>query len=203
MENLNFDRNELSILRSLKTPSKIQDFLETIPINFERGRETIRSPRRVLRDNTAHCLEGAMFAAAALWLQGEPPLLMDLNTTNDDENHVVALFRRHGRWGALSKTNHAVLRFREPVYKTLHELAVSYFHEYFLNDGRKTLRSFSAPLDLRDKKYRGWATAEEDLWSISEALDRVPHKTIVPTSFIRALRRADPIEIKAGKIVQY
>lgn len=203
MYTLGFDQKELSILKPLRNPQKIQDFLETIPINFERSGETCRSPRRVLRDNTAHCLEGAMLAAAALWVHGEPPLLMDLNTTKDDENHVVALFRRNGYWGALSKTNHAVLRYREPIYKTLRELALSYFHEYFLNDGRKTLRSFSKPLDLRSKKYRGWTTAEADLWNISKDLDYVEHENIVPTSYIRSLRRADLIEIKAGKIVEW
>lgn len=203
MYTLGFDQKELSILKPLRTPQKIQDFLETIPINFERDGETCRSPRRVLRDKTAHCLEGAMLAAAALWVHGEPPILMDLNTTADDENHVVALFRRNGYWGALSKTNHAVLRYREPVYKTLRELALSYFHEYFLNDGRKTLRSFSKPLDLRSKKYHGWTTVEEDLWNISKDLDYVEHENIVPPSYIHSLRRADPIEITAGKIVEW
>jgi len=203
MKHLGFNSQELAIFKPLTTPQKIQDFLETIPINFERDGETCRSPRRVLQDNTVHCLEGAMFAAVALWVHGEPPFLMDLNTTADDENHVVVLFRRNGCWGALSKTNHAVLRYREPIYKTLRELALSYFHEYFLNDGRKTLRSFSQPLDLRKKKYRGWATAEEDLWCISKDLDHVPHEKILPVSLIRNLRRADPIEVAAGKIIQW
>lgn len=158
------------------------------------------SPRRVLREGKAHCLEGAIFAAAALWFYGEPPLLMDLKTIPRDDYHVVALFRRHGCWGAISKTNHAVLRYREPVYKTIRELAVSYFHEYFLNDGKKTLRSFSRALDLRKFKKQEWTTSEEDLWHIDDALDDIPHEPILTKSMLRGLRRADPIEIKVGKI---
>ena len=203
MTRLGFDSRELKILKSLNTPKKIQDFLDEIPINFEKKGDTCMSPRRVLREWKAHCLEGAIFAAAALWAHGEPPLLLDLDTTEPDANHVVALFRRYGRWGAITKTNHAVLRYREPVYRTIHELVMSYFHEYFLDNGQKTLRSFSRPLDLRKFKNRGWTTAEEDLWYISETFDRMPHQKILTANMIRHLRRADPIEIRAGKIIEW
>src|SRR3989344_5895747 len=126
-------RTELVALRRLRTPQKIQDFLNTLPANFELRGETYRSPRGVLRDRTAHCFEGALLAAAAFLVNGEPLLLLDLKTAADvqDTDHVVALFRRRGRWGSVSKTNHAVLRYREPVYRTVRELALSYFHEYF------------------------------------------------------------------------
>ena len=132
-------KQELKIFKKLNTPIKIQDFLDKIPMNWEKKGETYFSPRRALEARKMHCLEGAIFAATALWLQGEKPLLLDLKAKGDDD-HVVALYRRNGYWGAISKTNHAALRFRDPVYKTIRELALSYFHEYFLDrDGKKIL----------------------------------------------------------------
>ena len=196
---------EQKILRRLSTPAKIQDFLNTLPFNFERAGETLRSPRRVLRDRTAHCLEGALLAAAALQLHGEAPLLLDLKTDSrgGDSDHVVALFRRRGLWGAISKTNHAVLRYREPVYRTVRELALSYFHEYFLDSGRKTLRSYSRPFDLRTVAKKNWMTDERDLWWLSKMLDSSPHTAIAPKATLRDLRRAESIEIEAGKITEW
>lgn len=198
-----FTAEERRIFQKLNTPAKTQDFLEEIPINFEKTENTCMSPRRVLRKWQAQCIEGAIFAAAVLWFHGERPLLLDLKSVERDQDHVVALFKRYGHWGAISKTNHGVLRYREPVYKTVRELAMSYFHEYFLDDGKKTLRSYSKPLDLRKFKKRGWMTAEEDLWYISEALDAMPHYPILNRKMLAGLRRADPIEIKIGKITQW
>jgi hypothetical protein len=194
-----FDLRELKFLRNLNSPQKIQDFLNSVPINLEKYGETLISPRRVLRDMKAHCMEGALFAAATLWVNGEKPLLMDIKTTKDDMEHVVALFKRNGRWGAISKTNHVVLRYREPVYKSVRELAMSYFHEYFLDSGKKTMRSFSKPFDLR-KFGKDWITAEEDLWYLSEELDKSPHENILTPKMIKNLRQADPIERRAGRL---
>ena len=126
------NEKEVKILKSLNTPRKIQDFLNKIPINFEEdGKDTCFSPRRVLRENKAHCIEGAMLAATALRLNGEKPLVVDLTSTPKDFDHVVCVFNQNGRWGAISKTNHAVLRYREPGYKDIRELVMSFFHEYF------------------------------------------------------------------------
>ncbi len=193
---------EHALLQKLSTPSKIQDFLNAIPINFEPEGDTCRSPREVLRDRKAHCLEGALVAAAALWYHGRPPLLLDLKASAKDFDHVVALFKEDGKWGAISKTNHAVLRYREPVYNTVRELALSYFHEYFNDDGIKTLRSYSLPFSL--KKYGGaWLTAAEDLWDIGGALDECRHFPILTPAQARTLRRADPLEQEAGALLQY
>ncbi|HSE56795.1 MAG TPA: hypothetical protein VLB02_01785 [Candidatus Paceibacterota bacterium] len=195
-------KEETAIFKQLKTPAKIQDFLNSLPFNFELKGETCRSPRRVLQHKTAHCLEGALFAAAALWFHGHKPLLLDLKSTKKDFDHVVALFKKDGCWGAISKTNHAVLRYREPIYKTVRELALSYFHEYFLDDGSKTLRSFSRPLSLK-QFGTSWITAEEDLWDIGATLDDAPHSPILTPSAIKNLRKADKVEIEAGKITEY
>ncbi len=194
---------ENRILRRLDRPAKIQDYLERLPTNLERTGETCRSPRRMMCDRTAHCMEGALFGAAVLWYHRQPPLLLDLKTTADDEEHVVALFRIHGHWGAISKTNHAWLRYRDPVYKSVRELAMSYLNEYFLPNGKKTLRSFSQPFDLRHIKSKDWIISDHDLWDICDVLDESPHTNILSRSMIAMLRRADPIERKAGKLAQW
>lgn len=195
-----FNQQEMKLLHTLNSPVKIQDYLETLKINFK---DTCMSPRRVLREKKAHCIEGAMLATAALWINGERPLVLDLKAVDHDEDHAVTVFRRNGCWGAISKTNHAVLRYREPVYRNIRELVMSYFHEYFMNDGKKTLRQYSAPLDLSRFIKRGWTTVEEDIWYIPEYLDNMPHWPILNRQALATLRKADPIEIKIGKIVQW
>jgi hypothetical protein len=198
-----FPKNEIKefrVFHRLNSPGKIQDFLEAMPINFERKGETCRSPLLTLRHNEAHCMEGALLAAAILWSHGEHPLLLDLKTTYGDDDHVVALFREHGRWGALGKTNHAVLRYRDPVFRTVRELALSYFNEYFLNNGVKTLRGYSAPFDLLAYKDE-WLDSEEPIWAIPDDLDSSRHFKILAKN--QKLRLADPVEIEAGKIVQW
>ncbi|OIO53490.1 hypothetical protein AUJ46_04800 [Candidatus Peregrinibacteria bacterium CG1_02_54_53] len=189
-----FTREELAILRPLNTPRKIQDELDTLAVNFEKCGDTCLSPRRVLRERHAHCMEGAMLAACALRIAGFRPLVMDLKATKDDEDHVVALFQIKNHWGALSKTNHGVLRYREPVYRTVRELALSFFHEYFTKDGRKTLRSYSVPVNLSRFDAQGWMTDEEDVWYIPEFLDDARHFSILSRAQIAGLRKADPIE---------
>ncbi len=194
---------ELRVLRKLESPARVQDFLNQLPQNFEPGGSSCRSPRRVLRDRTAHCLEGAILAALALRLQGYPPLLLDLKATEEDDDHVAAVWRGRSGWGAITKTNHAVLRYREPIYRSVRELAASYFHEYFLDSGRKVLRSYSTPLNLARFDARGWVTAEADVWYVAKALDAQPHHSLMPPGAGRALRLADPIERATGKLTEW
>ena len=190
-------------LKKLSTPKKIQDFLDSIPFNFEEKGDTYMSPKRVLKEGRAHCIEGAMLAAAALWLHGEKPLLLDLKAYPGDMDHVVALFKQNGYWGAISKTNHAVLRFRDPIYKTIRELVFSYFHEYFLNTtGKKTLRGYSKPLSLKRFGTK-WITADEDLWIIADALDEAPHFPFIPEKNQKMIRLATKVERKAGSIIEW
>jgi hypothetical protein len=203
LSTFNLTKEELALLRPLATPQKIQDFLNTLPINWEKEGETYYSPRLVLRHRKAHCIEGALLAAAALWLCGEEPLVMDLKATDEDDDHVVALFRHKELWGAISKTNHATVRYRDPVYRSPRELAMSYFHEYFVNTtGRKVLRSYSRPLNLR-RFGDGWITAEHKLDQIAEAIDWSPHYPMVPGAYVRHLRPADPVERRAGEIIEW
>ncbi len=197
------NEKEISTFRKLDTPKKIQDFLEKLPINFEEEGNTLMSPRRVIREQKAHCMEGALFAAAALWFHGEKSLLLDLTTTSYDEDHVVALFKKDSHWGAISKTNHAVLRYREPVYRNVRELAMSYFHEYFVNDGEKTMRGYSEPFSLSRFAKDGWLSSEDDLWYIAEELHDFPHHKILTKSMLFGLRYADPLERKASELTQW
>lgn len=196
-------KKELAILRKLSTPKKIQDFLDTIPRNLEENGDTCMCPRRVLQEKKAHCIEGAMLAALALWIHGEKPLLLDLRANSKDQDHVVALYKLNGYWGAISKTNHATLRFRDPIYKTVRELALSYFHEYFINEtGQKSLRAYSNPFDLRTFG-KAWITNDEEVFDMVLALDDSPHHSLVPKKNERHLRKADKMEIKAGSLVEW
>jgi hypothetical protein len=171
---------ERRLLRSLSTPWKIQEYLDALPYNKEPDGETCRSPRRTLRDETAHCFEAALLAAAALRANGYPPLILDLESVRDDD-HVISVFRMDRHWGALAKSNYAGLRFREPVYRTLRELVMSYFEHYYNLKGEKTLRAYSRPVNLaRFDKIR-WMTSEEDVWEIPEYLTTIPHTPVLKT----------------------
>jgi hypothetical protein len=195
--------SEKKFFARLNSPQKVQDFLDSLPVNFEPHGETYMSPRLVLREQTAHCFEGALFAAAALAYHRRPALLMDLKTLSGYEDHVVALFRENGRWGAISKTNHAVLRYRDPVYESPRELAMSYFHEYFEPDGRKSLRSYSRPFDLERLAPERWVTAEENLHWLVEKLDHAHHSPIAPKENLRLLKKASRFEITVMDSVEW
>src|SRR3990167_1289304 len=176
---LGLTRTELRVLRRLDSPRKIQDFLEKLPSNHESHGDTCRSPRVALRTKTAHCIEGAMLAALALRLKGHRPLLVDLTAAPFDQDHVIAVFKQHGHWGAISKTNHAILRYREPVYRSIRELVMSYFSEYTNDEGTLNLRSFSGLVNLSMFDARGWMTTEEDVWYIPEYLVHCRHYRIL------------------------
>ncbi|MCE9585904.1 hypothetical protein K8R04_01130 [Candidatus Uhrbacteria bacterium] len=156
-----------------------------------------------MREKRAHCIEGAMLAALAFRLQGQKPLILDLESTRHDFDHVIALFKQHGCWGAVSKTNHAVLRYREPVYKTIRELVLSYFHEYFDKNGFKTLRRYSRPVDLSRFDKQNWMTNEKHNWFVAQHLVEVDHVSLLTRPQIATLRKADPIEIRVGEIVEW
>lgn len=196
----NFDRGERAILLRLKKPGNIQRFLdEEIGYNKEQDGDTCRSPRRVLRDRTAQCMEGALFAAAALRVNGHPPLLVDLEAVRDDD-HVLAVFRERGHWGAVAKSNYAGLRFREPIYRTLRELVMSYFEHYYNPKGEKTLRHYSRPVNLGRFDPMQWMTTEEDLWLIPEYLTTISHTALLTPPMERRLNRMDRRLFAAGRV---
>jgi len=166
-----------NLLRKLSTPEKIQRYLDDLPYNKEKDGETCRSPRLVLEYNTAHCFEGALFAAAALRVNGRRPLILDLESVRDDD-HVIAVYRSNGCWGAVAKSNYAGLQFRSPVYRTLRELALSYFEHYYNLKGEKTLRAYSRPVSLARFDPIDWMTTKEPLWAIADYLCTIKHTRI-------------------------
>ena len=181
-------------LRALKTPARIQRFIDALPYQYA---NTAFSPQRALRERKGHCLEGALLAAAALRLNGHPPLLMDLEAVHDDD-HVVALYREHGLWGGIAKSNFAGLRFRAPIYRTLRELALSYFDHYYNLRGQRTLRSYSIPVNLARLDSRHWMTSEGDVWCVAEALIAARHYPLFPPRVAGTLPRLDRRSFEAG-----
>ena len=198
---LGLTAEEGRILRSLRSPRKIQEFIVGLHANFEEEGDTLRSVRGVLKHRKAHCIEAAFVAACALWLNGDPPLLLDL-TANKDSDHVIAVFKRGGCWGAISKSNHVWLRWRDPVYRSPRELAMSYFHEY-TNNERKTLRGHSEAFDLRRFPVEQWVTGARHCWEIGAALDDHPHHRLITAAQARNLAPRDAFEMKADALVQH
>jgi hypothetical protein len=182
-----FTRSELRTLRALKTPAGIQRFLDNVPYHLA---GTAWSPRLVLREKTAHCLEGATFAAAALRVIGFPPLILDLEAEHDTD-HVIAVFKSRGHWGAVAKSNFTGCRYREPVYRTLRELALSYFPIYFNLRGERTLRRYSRPVNLARFDRLGWMTSEKPIWFIAEYLCDIPHFHLLKRGLENNLTRVD------------
>ena len=201
-EELGLSAAEYAVLARLDTPQKIQAFVHELRQNFELHGDTCRPVRMVLRERRAHCIEGAMLAACAFWVHGEPPLVLDMRAVRDFD-HVVAVYRRKGCWGAISKTNGIGLRSRDPVYRTLRELAMSYFHEYTNRRDHKTLREYSLPYDLRRIDPRIWVSGEKNAWVVAEALDELRHFKLVNGHHLRSVTRRDPFERKASLLLQY
>ena len=186
-ENIGFTGKELLKLRSMRDPHGIQRFLDDAPYHLA---DTAWSPRRVLAEQTAHCLEGAIFAAAALRANGYPPLLLDLEADRDTD-HVIAIFRERGCWGAVAKSNYTGCRWREPVYRSLRELALSYFNIYCNMRGERTLRRFSRPVNLERFDQQHWMTTEKPVWFIVYHLFDIKHYPLLTPSQAKRLHRVD------------
>jgi hypothetical protein len=193
-----FTPREWRALRALRTPVGVQRALDAMPYHMA---GSAWSPRRVLREGTAHCLEGAIFAAAALRVLGFAPLLLDLEAVQDTD-HVIGVFKVRGHWGAIAKSNFSGLRFREPVYRTVRELVMSYFDGYMNLRGQRTLRAYSRPVNLGrfDRSHRGWMTSEQDLWWIAEHLVVVPHTRLLTSAMTRNLSPVDRRSLQAGLV---
>lgn len=192
-------------IKKLNSPAKVQDFLDKVPFNFEQKEETYMSPIRALREGKMHCFEGAIFACFCLHQHHIENYLLDLKVKNlkKDSDHTLCVFRINKFWGAVSKTNHSVLRWRDPIYKNTRELAFSFFHEYFLDNGEKTLLSYSKPFDIWKRFGTKWIDDEKDLDKIAEALDKSPHLNFVPKQNVKFIRKAGKTEIKGAAIVEW
>jgi len=192
--NTSFTGAELRKLRSLKDPHGIQRFLDAQPYNLA---DTAWSPQRVLRENTSHCFEGAVFGEAALRVNGYPPLIIDLEAEHDTD-HVIAVYKQHGHWGSIAKSNYTGCRYREPVYRTLRELALSYFDVYFNMRRERTLRTFSNPVNLARFDRLGWMTTDKQLWFIAEYLFTIRHFPLLKPAMAKRLHRLDDRSFRAG-----
>ncbi len=193
-------RQEKAVYSRLTTPERVQRYLnEECIYNKEPDGPSCRGPRWVIQAHRAHCMEGSIFAAAALRLQGHPPLIWDLETVRDDD-HVLAIFRQRGHWGAIAKSNYTGLGFREPVYRTLRELAMSYFEHYYNEDGEKTLRGFSRPVNLKRFDRLNWMISDGELWTIPEYLCEISHTKILKTGMERHLSRMHQRLFEAGRL---
>jgi hypothetical protein len=188
-------RSEQRILERLTSPPNIQAFLDKTSYSTE---DIYRCPLRVLRERRAHCFDGAVFAAVALRRLGFPPLVLELVPNERDDDHLIALYRREGLWGAVAKSNFVGLRFREPVFRSLRELVLSYFEQFFNVAGEKTLRAYTLPINLMRFDALGWTVHDGPMDHIAEALDRVRRISIIPDGAVRWLSLVDERSRKAG-----
>ena len=188
-------KSDRRILSRLTTPNKIQAFLDDLEYSKE---EMYRCPLRVLRERVAHCYDGALFAAAMLRRIGYPPLILEMLPNSRDDDHLLALFKKDLRWGAVGKSNFVGLRFREPVYRTVRELVMSYFEQFYNLEGEKTLRGYTVPLNLRPFDRHGWMIRDEPLYWIAEKLDRTRRVWVLTPKMVRNLSLLDRRAYKAG-----
>ena len=194
---------EQRVFARLDTPQKIQTFLDKLPANYELDGDTVLSPRRLLQARLAHCAEGALFGAAVLMFHGKDAWLMDIQALPSDQDHIVALFQERGLWGAISKTNHAILRWRDPIYQSARELAMSYAHEYCLPGGKKSMLTFSRPFSLARFAPKHWVIADDDLHWLMDALDESPHVPVAPAQAMRERRRSSKVELLAQEVLEW
>jgi hypothetical protein len=194
---------EHRVFARLNTPHAIQTFVDRLPPNFELDGETTMSPRRVLKARTAHCSEAAILAIAAFIYHGKPAWLMDIQALPSDQDHVVTLFRERGLWGAISKTNHGVLRWRDPIYASVRELAMSYAHEYCLPGGKKSMLTFSRPFSLTRYAPNRWLIAPDELDWMLEELDNSPHMPVAPRRALHKRRRMSRVELKSQDVTEW
>jgi len=190
-------RREFGFLSRLTPPWRIQKFLDGL--DYDTAGAACRSPRRVLRERRVQCMDGALFAAAALRVQGHPPRILDLEAVFDDD-HVLALFRQNGCWGSIARSNYSGLRFREAIHPTIRSLVLSYFESYFNLRRQKTLRRYSRPVNLARFDRLDWMTTEEDLWEIPEYLVDVPHRRLFPAAIERRHSPVDRRMFQAGLV---
>lgn len=197
------DSKEYLLLSKLNTPDKIQTFLEKIPFNHEKKGETCMSAQSVLRENKAHCIEGAFLACTCLILSGRQPIIVSLKVRKPDDDHIIIIFKENGLYGALSKTNHPVLRYRDPIYRSIREMVMTYFHEYFLyTNGEKTLLGYTKPINMK-RFGTAWITSEENMWEVAEKIYNMPIVPIVPDENKKHIRDATAFERKSLNVQEW
>lgn len=198
-KNISFEKalnnQELKTMSKLNSPNKIQAFLDAIPYSSE---SIYRCPLQVLRDRVANCFDGALFAAAALRQIGFPPLILDMIPDSRDDDHVLALYKQDGHWGAIAKSNFVGLRFREPIHRNLRELVLSYFDQYYNIKREKTLRGYTLPLNLKTFDKFDWMVSDKSMERIAQRLDEIRRFFLLTPKMIAGLSTVDERLYKAG-----
>ncbi len=194
---------ERRVFARLNTPQKLQVFLEKLPPNFELNGETYMSPRRALKARKVHCAEAAVLAAAILIYHGQPAWLVDIRALPNDQDHIITLFKQRGLWGAISKTNHAVLRWRDPIYRNPRELVMTYAHEYNLDFGKKSMLAYSRPFSLTRYAPKRWLITDDDLDWLMDALDASPHEPVAPEHALKRRRKSTRVELKSQDVTEH
>lgn len=198
-KNISFEKalnnQELQTMSKLNSPNKIQAFLDAIPYSSE---SIYRCPLQVLRDRVANCFDGALFAAAALRQIGFPPLILDMIPDSRDDDHVLALYKQDGHWGAIAKSNFVGLRFREPIHRNLRELVLSYFDQYYNIKREKTLRGYTLPLNLKTFDKFDWMVSDKSMERIAQRLDEIRRFFLLTPKMIAGLSTVDERLYKAG-----
>jgi hypothetical protein len=187
--------SERSPLDGLDSPIGIQSFLDSLPYSTD---EFYRCPLRVLRDRKAHCFDGALFAAMALRRLGLPPLILELIPNAHDDDHILAVYKRTNHWGAIAKSNFTGLRFREPVYRSIRELVMSYFEVFFNAAGEKTMLGYRGPIDLKSFDRIDWMSSDEGLETLAEGMDHYRIRSVITAEMASNLSRADDRSLRAG-----
>ncbi len=187
--------DERTALRKLRNPYEIQNFLDEVEYSSD---AFYRSPVQVLRDRKAHCFDGALFAAAVLRRLGYPPLILEMLPNDRDDDHLLALFRAGRRWGAVAKSNFVGLRYREPVYRSLRELVMSYFEHYYNVSRERTLRGYTVPLKLERFDHLDWVGDSGSLEEIADGLDRLRRFSLLDPETVAVLNPVDERTYRAG-----
>jgi len=188
-------KSERRIFDQLATPARLQAFLDRLTYSSD---PIYRSPLRVLRERKGHCFDGAVFAAAVLQRIGYPPLILELLPNGRDDDHLLAVYRKDGCWGALAQSNFTGLRYREPIYRSLRELVMSYFEQFYNIDREKTLRGYTEPINLRAYDSREWMTRDATMRQIAGGLDRAPHRKVLTRKMVRGLVLVDERSFRSG-----
>jgi hypothetical protein len=191
-----FTQKELEFFKTLNTPFKIQQYLDKIPYSAE---SRYRCPRTVIKDKVAHCFDGALFAAAALRNIGYKPVIIDMIAIRDDD-HIIAIYKKNGLWGAVAKSNFVGLRFREPIYRTHRELVISYFNAYHNLKWEKSLRGYIGPFNLNKYDKFNWMYSDENLEEIEKGLNNAKVINLFSKETVKFFSPMDPRAYKANML---
>ena len=188
---------ERSRIDRISSPHGIQELLDSLAYSTD---ACYRSPLRSIRDGRAHCYDGAVLGAALLRRIGYPPLILNMFANGRDDEHLIAPFLRRGAWGAVAQSNVVGLRYREPIHRSIRELIISYFEQYFNTASEKTLRKYTRPINLAQFDRQHWMSDDRAMDLIADRLEQLRRVPILSRGMIAGLARVDPLSYRAGML---